>query len=83
MMVRHPGTYTATSIAGWIMSAIGKALIMGFSVYVSILMADAHAMTGGESIQQPFVIAFVVFLISWCVAAFFISLFDFACLTIL
>ena len=73
----------ATNIAGWLMTAIGKAVIMGISTYIAMAMADANAMTGGVVIQQPFVPAFFVLLISWVVAAFFISLFDFSCLTIL
>ena len=73
----------ATNVAGWIMTAIGKGVIVGVSVYLAILLADANAMTGGQEIQQPFIPAFVVLLIAWMVAAFYISLFDFACLTIL
>jgi hypothetical protein len=51
MMVRHPGTYAATNIAGWIMTAIGKGFIMGISVYIAMTLADANVMTGGEEIQ--------------------------------
>lgn len=83
MLARNPGTYMAMNVAGWLMTAIGKATIMGLSVYIAMAMADANVGTGGETIQQPFVPAFIVLLISWAVAAFFISLFDFACLTIL
>lgn len=83
MLTRNPGTFLATRIAGWLMTAIGKATIMGASVYIAMAMAQANAMTDGAVIQQPFVPAFFVLLISWVVAAFFISLFDFSCLTIL
>lgn len=83
MLARNPGTMMAMNVAGWLMTAIGKATIMGLSVYIAMALADANVGTGGESIQQPFVPAFVVLLVSWAVAAFFISLFDFACLTIL
>lgn len=83
MLARNPGTYMATTIAGWLMTAIGKAVIMSLSTYIAMAMAEANAMTDGVIIQQPFVPAFFVFLISWVVAAFFISLFDFSCLTIL
>ena len=48
-----------------------------------MVMADANAMADGQTIQQPFVPVFFVVLEAWIVAAFFISLFDFSCLTIL
>jgi len=83
MLTRNPGTYAATNIAGFLMTAIGKGTIMGASGYIAMLMADANAMTDGVTIQQPFVPVFFVMLESWIVAAFFISLFDFSCLTIL
>lgn len=83
MLARNPGVFIAMNVAGWFMTAIGKGLIMGLSVYITMALADANVGTGGEVIQQPFVPAFIVLLIAWAVAAFFISLFDFACLTIL
>ena len=83
MLARNPGVVVAMNVAGWFMTAIGKGLIMGLSVYITMAMCDANVGTGGETIQQPFVPAFIVLLISWAVAAFFISLFDFSCLTIL
>lgn len=82
MLTRNPGTFMATKIAGYLMTAIGKATIMGFTGYIAMLMADANAMTD-MTIQQPFVPVFFVMLEAWIVAAFFISLFDFSCLTIL
>lgn len=51
MLTRNPGTYAATNIAGFLMTAIGKATIMGATGYIAMLMADANAMTGGQSIQ--------------------------------
>lgn len=39
MMVRHPGTFTATSIVGWIMCFIGKGVIVGISTLLTIIMA--------------------------------------------
>lgn len=83
MLTRNPGTFLATKIAGFLMTAIGKATIMGFTGYIAMLMADANAMADGQVIQQPFVPVFFVLLEAWFVAAFFISLFDFSCLTIL
>ena len=51
MLTRNPGTYLATTIAGWLMTAIGKAVIMGLSTYIAMAMADANAMSGGVTIQ--------------------------------
>jgi hypothetical protein len=85
MMLRNPGTYAATTIVGWIMTAIGKGVILGITVYMTMTLAHENVMvaTEGGKIQQPFVPAFVVLLISWLVSALFISIFDFSCLTIL
>lgn len=85
MMIRNPGTYAATTIVGWIMTAIGKGVILGVTVYLTMVLAHENVLvvTEGAKIQQPFVPAFVVLLISWLVSALFISIFDFACLTIL
>lgn len=85
MMIRNPGTFTAMNIVGWIMTAIGKGVILGASVYLTMLLAQASVLTTteGYKVQQPFVPAFVVLLIAYLVASLFISIFDFACLTIL
>lgn len=85
MMLRNPGTYTAMNIVGWIMTAIGKGTVMGICVYITILLAQNNVLvsTPGTTVQQPFVPAFVVLLISWLVSGLFISVFDFSCLTIL
>lgn len=50
MLARNPGTYMAMNVAGWLMTAIGKAAIMGLSVYVCMALADANVGTGGEVI---------------------------------
>jgi hypothetical protein len=39
MMIRNPGTYAAMHIVGWIMTAIGKGVILGASVYITMLLA--------------------------------------------
>lgn len=85
MILRNPGTYGAMNIVGWIMTAIGKAAVMGVCVYITIVMAQSNVLvsTPGATIQQPFVPAFIVLLISWIVSGLFISVFDFASLTIL
>lgn len=50
MLTRNPGTFLATKIAGFLMTAIGKATIMGFTGYIAMLMADANAMADGQVI---------------------------------
>lgn len=85
MIIGNPGTYTAMNIVGWIMTGIGKGVIVGASVYITMVLAQENVLvtTEGTTIQQPFVPAFVVLLVAWLVAGLFISIFDFACLTIL
>ena len=39
MMIRNPGTYAAMTIVGWIMTAIGKGVILGASVYLTMVLA--------------------------------------------
>ena len=50
MLTRNPGTYMATTIAGWLMTAIGKGTIMGMSTYIALAMAQANAMSDGVTI---------------------------------
>lgn len=85
MMLRNPGTYTAMNIVGWIMTAIGKGVILGVCVYLTMILSKENILvaTEGYRIQQPFVPSFIVLLISYLVASLFISIFDFSCLTIL
>lgn len=85
MIIGNPGTFTAMNIVGWIMTAIGKGVIVGLSVYITMVLAEMNVLTTteGAKIQQPFVPSFVVLLVAYLVASFFISIFDFACLTIL
>lgn len=47
MMIRNPGVFAAMKISGWIMTGIGKGLIMGFCTYVAMVLADNNTMTGG------------------------------------
>lgn len=85
MIIGNPGTYAAMNIVGWIMTGIGKGVIVGISVYLTMVLAAENVLvtTEGAKIQQPFVPAFIVLLVAWLVASLFISIFDFACLTIL
>jgi hypothetical protein len=85
MIIGNPGTYTAMNIVGWIMTGIGKGVIVGASVYLTMVLAQENVLvtTPGVKIQQPFVPAFVVLLVAWLVAGLFISIFDFSSLTIL
>lgn len=39
MIVGNPGTYTAMNIVGWIMTGIGKGVIVGASVYLTMVLA--------------------------------------------
>lgn len=73
------------NVVGWIMTGIGKGVIVASSVYLTMVLAQENVLvtTEGAHIQQPFVPAFVVLLIAWLVAGLFISIFDFSCLTIL
>lgn len=85
LIIGNPGMYAAMNIAGWIMTAIGKGVILGVCVYGTMLLAHENVLvaTPNGKIQQPFVPAFVVLLVAWLVSALFISIFDFASLTIL
>ena len=85
MIIGNPGTFTAMNVVGWIMTGIGKGVIVGASVYLTMVLAEENVLvaTEGVKIQQPFVPAFVVLLIAWLVAGLFISIFDFSALTIL
>lgn len=81
MMVRHPGTFTASGIVGWIMTTIGKGVIVGSSTFLTIVMVDNKVLS--EKVMIPYVPAFIIFLISWVVSSLFLSIFDFASLAIL
>jgi choline transporter-like protein 2/4/5 len=39
MIVSNPGTYTAMNIVGWIMTTVGKGVICGLSVFVTVVLA--------------------------------------------
>ena len=39
MIVSNPGTYAAMNIVGWIMTAVGKGVIGGLSVFVTVVLA--------------------------------------------
>lgn len=47
MMVRHPGTFTASNIIGWIMTGIGKGVIVGCSTFLTIVLADNKVLSAG------------------------------------
>jgi len=81
MMIRNPGTFTASNIVGWIMTGIGKGVIVGFSTLLTMVFVDKKILS--EKVMQPFVPAFCIFLFSWVIASLFLSIFDFACLAIL
>ena len=85
MIIGNPGTFSAMKIVGWIMTAIGKGVIVGLTVYITMVLAEENVLTTteGAKIQQPFVPGFIVLLIAYLVSSFFISIFDFASLTIL
>jgi hypothetical protein len=85
MMLRNAGNYTAMVVVGWIMTAIGKGVIVGLSTYITILLAQKNILvaTEGATINMPYIPAFPVLLISWLVAGLFITIFDFSALTIL
>ena len=85
MIAGNPGTYAAMNIVGWIMTAIGKGVIVGLSVFVTIVLAQENKWveTPDYKVQQPFVPAFLVLLVAWLVSSLFFSVFDFAALTIM
>jgi len=85
MIIRNAGMYTAMNVVGWIMTMIGKGVIIGFCVWLTMALAQENLLVAesGGKIQQPFVPAFIVFLVTWTVSSLFISIFDFSCLTIL
>ena len=85
MIIRNAGTYSAMSVVGWIMTTIGKGVICGASVWLTMVLAKENVLVTYENgqIQQPFVPAFLVLLVAWLVSSLFISIFDFSCLTIL
>lgn len=72
-------------VVGWIMTAIGKGVIVGLSTYITIVLAQQNVLvaTEGATIHLPYIPAFPVLLISWLVAGLFITIFDFSALTIL
>jgi len=45
MMVRNPGTFTASNIVGWIMTGIGKGVIVGFSTLITMVMVDKKVLS--------------------------------------
>ena len=81
MMIRNPGTFTASNIVGWIMTGIGKGVIVGLAVFLTIVLADKKVLA--KEVMQPFVPGFIIFLVAWIVSALFLTIFDFACLAIL
>lgn len=85
LMLRNSSNYTAMNVVGWIMTSIGKGVIVGLSVFITILLAQNNVLvaTPGAKIQLPYIPAFPVLLISWLVAGLFITVFDFSALTIL
>lgn len=40
MIIGNPGTFAAMQIVGWIMTAIGKGVVVGLSTYITMLLAD-------------------------------------------
>jgi hypothetical protein len=53
MIIGNPGTYTAMNIVGWIMTGIGKGVIVGASVYLTMVLAQENVLvaTEGATIQ--------------------------------
>lgn len=39
MIIGNPGTFGAMKIAGWIMTAIGKGVVVGAAVYITMILA--------------------------------------------
>ena len=67
------------TIVGYIMTFIGKGLISGLSAWITYICAQKWY----TNVQQPVVPAIVVAIAAYLIASLFISLFDFAALTIL
>lgn len=79
MMIRNPGTYTATSTVGFLMSLLGKGFIVGLTGFLTFVITE-YAMA---EIEKPIIVAVVGAIIGYFVASLFLQLFDFTSLAIL
>jgi len=73
LMIRHAGRFGSASIIGWIMMLLGKGVIMGASGYVTLLVVQ----NGYPDVQQPFVPAAIILILSYFVGSLFLSIFSF------
>jgi choline transporter-like protein 2/4/5 len=51
LILRNPGLMAAMNVAGWMMSGIGKALIMGLCTWLTMILAENNVLTGEARIQ--------------------------------
>jgi len=79
LMIRHAGRFTSLNVVGWLITFLGKGIIVGLSVWISILIMGS----GYPQIQQPIVPAVIVGFAAYIVSSIFLSVFDFAALAIL
>jgi choline transporter-like protein 2/4/5 len=79
LTIRHAGRFSAASISSMILSFLGKGVIVGLSVWLTILaVAEWSPQT-----KSPVLPAVVVGIFAFMVSSLFLSLFTFSALTIM
>jgi choline transporter-like protein 2/4/5 len=68
MMIRNPGTYTATSTLGFLMSLLGKGFIVGLTGFLTFIITE-YAMA---QIEKPIIVAVIGAIIGYFVASLFL-----------
>uniref|UniRef100_A0A7S3FVB3 Choline transporter-like protein n=1 Tax=Strombidium rassoulzadegani TaxID=1082188 RepID=A0A7S3FVB3_9SPIT len=79
LMIRHAGRFSSVGVVGWIMTFLGKGVIVGLSMWLTILLVEQSY----TQVQQPIVPAVLVGIVAWVIASLFLSIFDYSSLAIL
>ena len=78
-MVRHAGRFHSSALIGIIMTSIGKGMLVAFNAWLTILLTQQMS----PEVQQPWVPAVPIAILSYVVASLFLSIYDFSSLAIL
>lgn len=77
LTIRHLGRVSASGMVGWLLALLGKGFIIALNVWITTLFLKAYDVR-----TQP-VFAVIVGVIAYIISTLFLTLFEFAGLTIL
>ena len=77
LFIRNSGKFLSIDITGFLISLLGKGIIIALNVYITILCLKSY------NVSQPYVISIIVGVISFVIATLFLSIFEFSSMAIL